>query len=189
MRRGFTILELLVASLLLSMLVTMLTMIFNQSSIAWRTAAGSVADLKGVRMRIGAFHESQDEALPGLAQNPGTIRNVFDTSRNVDYRTVSVFRKWNGSGKLVPANASDNCSGRLFDRFTWNISPQISMSDAIKGQSLTISTSAPGTSANNGQNAGSVSPGGFIVGVRSAGPDREFDKEGDNITTFPEEVD
>ena len=45
MRRGFTILELLVASLLLGMLVTILTMIFNQSSIAWRTGVAGVADL------------------------------------------------------------------------------------------------------------------------------------------------
>ena len=37
MKKGFTILELLVASLLLGMLMTILTMIFNQSSIAWRT--------------------------------------------------------------------------------------------------------------------------------------------------------
>ena len=34
MRKGFTIIELLVASLLLGLIVTILTMIFNQSSIA-----------------------------------------------------------------------------------------------------------------------------------------------------------
>ena len=33
-RRGFTLLEVLVASALLAMLVSILTMIFNQSSIA-----------------------------------------------------------------------------------------------------------------------------------------------------------
>ena len=45
MKKGFTILELLVASLLLGMLMTILTMIFNQSSIAWRTGVAGVADL------------------------------------------------------------------------------------------------------------------------------------------------
>ena len=37
MRKGFTILELLVASLLLGMLVTIMTQIVSQSSIAWST--------------------------------------------------------------------------------------------------------------------------------------------------------
>ena len=45
MKKGFTLLEVLVASLLMGMLVTILTMIFNQSSIAWRTGRASVADL------------------------------------------------------------------------------------------------------------------------------------------------
>ena len=35
-RNGFTLLEVMVASLLLGLLVTALTMVFNQSSIAWR---------------------------------------------------------------------------------------------------------------------------------------------------------
>ena len=45
MRRGFTILELLVAALLLGMLVTVLTMIVNQSSIAWRTGVAGLLDM------------------------------------------------------------------------------------------------------------------------------------------------
>ena len=34
---GFTLLEVLVASMLLAMLITILTMVFNSSSIAWST--------------------------------------------------------------------------------------------------------------------------------------------------------
>ena len=60
MRRGFTILELLVASLLLGMLVTILTMIFNQSSIAWRTGIAGVADLDDVRENMSALREEAD---------------------------------------------------------------------------------------------------------------------------------
>ena len=45
MKRGFTILEMLVASLLLGMMVTVLTMIFNQSSIAWRTGIAGVVEI------------------------------------------------------------------------------------------------------------------------------------------------
>ncbi len=60
MKRGFTILELLVASLLLGMLVTILTMIFNQSSIAWRTGVAGVADLDEVRENVAAVREEAD---------------------------------------------------------------------------------------------------------------------------------
>ena len=54
MRRGFTLLELMVASLLLSMLVTVLTMVFNSASIAWRTGTAGVAELKDVRTELAA---------------------------------------------------------------------------------------------------------------------------------------
>ncbi len=60
MKKGFTILELLVASLLLGMLVSILTMIFNQSSIAWRTGVAGVADLDEVRENIAAVREEAD---------------------------------------------------------------------------------------------------------------------------------
>ena len=44
-RNGFTLLEVLVASVLMGMLVTILTVIFNQSAIAWRTGKAGVADM------------------------------------------------------------------------------------------------------------------------------------------------
>ncbi len=62
MKRGFTIIELLVASLLLGMLMTILTMIFNQSSIAWRTGTGSVSDLDDARDNIGRVRYEADNA-------------------------------------------------------------------------------------------------------------------------------
>ena len=49
-RNGFTLVEVLVASLLLGMLVVILTMVFNQSSIAWRTGKASVAEMDGMPM-------------------------------------------------------------------------------------------------------------------------------------------
>ena len=64
MKKGFTILELLVASLLLGMLMTILTMIFNQSSIAWRTGVAGVADLDDVRAALVQFLDGGPEA-PG----------------------------------------------------------------------------------------------------------------------------
>ena len=61
LKSGFTVLELLVASLLLSMLVTILTMIFNQSSIAWRTGTAIVEELGDVREKIAVCREEADD--------------------------------------------------------------------------------------------------------------------------------
>ena len=45
MRRAFTLLELMVACLLLGMLVSALTMLFNTSAVAWRTGTAGVAEI------------------------------------------------------------------------------------------------------------------------------------------------
>lgn len=63
MRKGFTIIELLVASLLLGFLVTILTMIFNQSSIAWRTGIAGTAELSAVRENIAEIREEADDGF------------------------------------------------------------------------------------------------------------------------------
>lgn len=63
MRRGFTILELLVASLLLGMLTTVVTMLFNQSSVSWRLGTKMVSDLDGVRDTMAGLREESDNAF------------------------------------------------------------------------------------------------------------------------------
>jgi len=63
---GFTLLEVLVASLLLGMLVSILTMVFSQSSVAWRTGTTGVADLDNKRQNIATWHTEADAALPHL---------------------------------------------------------------------------------------------------------------------------
>ena len=173
MRRGFTILELLAASLLLSMLVTVLTMIFNQSSIAWRTGVADVVELSETRAQLGTYHDIEDDALPGLGQTGQAIG-----SRDVTYRTVSMFRNWSGdSGTPTPS-----ATGRLYDAIQGNTgaggkaAPTISDANARTGQIE--------------QNLGSGSSQGgdaYIVGVRSDGPDRREGTD-DDISTFPEDV-
>ena len=167
-QNGFTILELLVASLLLSMLVTIMTMVFNQSSISWRTGVAGVVELGETRMQLGVLHDVEDDALPGLGQSGKVVDN-----RDVAYRTVSMFRKWSGSG----APTAPGTGGRLYDTINWQTAPQ------------------QGTTAGNALNGGYFSIGGgssrggdaYAVGVRSSGPDRKFGTP-DDISTFPEEV-
>ena len=174
MKRGFTVLELLVASLLLSMLVTVLTMIFNQSSIAWRTGVADVTELNVTRAQLGTFHDIEDDVLPGLGQ--ANVTGGSADNREMGYRTVSLFRNWNGSGSIQPNDVSSY--KRPYNAINWNIgslSP-ISVADARVGRAK--------TDLNSGQTR---SRGAYIVGVRSAGPDRRFDTE-DDISTYPEDV-
>lgn len=183
MRKGFTILELLVASLLLSMLVTMLTMIFNQSSMAWNTGVASVSDLEDVRKKMGGYHDVEDDILPGIGQTG--VRDIGDSSRKIEYRTVSLFRNWNGTGRLQANSASRNCSGRAFDRIDWTDLRSFNNQDAWSGASFG-SLGNGGGSGSMGANQGARG-GDFIVGVRSAGPDCQWETD-DDITTFPEDV-
>ena len=92
MKKGFTLLEVLVASLLLGMLVTILTMVFNQSSIAWRTGTAGVADLDNKRQNIATWHTEADAALPraNLQNHSQKYRIVspWDESGNVRHRSV-----------------------------------------------------------------------------------------------------
>ena len=179
-KSGFTVLELLVASLLLAMLVTMLTMIFNQSSIAWRTGVASVTDLERTREQMGGYHDVMDDALPGVGQvnNQG----IDDTGRQIRYRTVSVFRGWSGSGQIQATKPSQSCSGRLIDLIDWS-TPNLIQFNA--GGVMNGSTISGLDSGKDG-----LSRGGYIVGVRSAGPNRKFEDDGgDDINTFPEEID
>ena len=179
-RSGFTVLELLVASLLLSMLVTILTMIFNQSSIAWRTDVAGVVELDRVRTRLGTYHDIEDDALPGLGQTASQAGAGASDNRQILYRTVSVFKGWNGSGKLQQnADRDDsNCRGRLYDQIKWREASaiQFTMQDARVGR------------ANTGVGSGTVQGGSaFVVGVRSWGPDKKLNTA-DDINTFPEDV-
>ena len=163
---GFTILELLVASLLLGMLVTMLTMIFNQSSIAWRTGISSVSRLETTREEIGGSHDIADDALPSIAGSGNTVK----------YRTVSLFRNWKGG---VMQTDQSRYSGRLIDQIDWTGTKKFDVDNAMKGDLIQV------TAERNNPNG----RGGYIVGVRSSGPDRDMSTEEDNIDTFPEEVD
>ena len=177
-RAGFTVLELLVASLLLSMLVTVLTMIFNQSSIAWRTGVAGVVELDRVRLRLGTLHDAEDDILPGIGQD--NVQGGNSDNRDVLYRTVSVFKGWSGQGQLQPNSATredSNCRGRLYDKMVWGEASavQFSIGDARVGRSGSVG-------------AGTVRGGSaFAVGVRSAGPDGKWETV-DDISTFPEEV-
>lgn len=176
MKRGFTVLELLVASLLLAMLVTMLTMIFNQSSIAWTAGLLSVDDVTKERRALGSWHDIEDDVLPGVTQQ--NAQTGSSDNRELKYRTVSLWQR--GQVNTLRKNL------RAFDQIAWDsgISTKLPNNvDSTVQQGTSVSATDSGGSARQNQNVG----GGVIVGVWSAGPDGQWSTD-DDINTFPEDV-
>ena len=168
MKRGFTIIELLVASLLLGMLMTILTMIFNQSSIAWRTGLAGTADLDQVRENIAEVREEADNAfvyggklyrLTGLWDKNGNLRDrACDAPGSVDENENKALML-GGSGRSGNGPWISNLS---------NLKP-----DDFKYGSVNSSTGAGGVM-------------NYAVNVMSAGPDRQFDTW-DDIWSWPDD--
>lgn len=167
MRKGFTIIELLVASLLLGMLVTILTMIFNQSSIAWRTGVAGVADLDYVRDNVATLREEADNAF--IAKQGGSCQI---------YRHVGL---WDSNGKLrerscdAPGTQVQTEGG---GKLKANIlRANLSVSESTTPQDMTAVNVGAG-SARSMVN--------YTVNVMSAGPDRKFDTW-DDIWSWPDD--
>ena len=116
MRRGFTILELLVAALLLGMLVTVLTMIFNQSSIAWRTGVAGLLDMDEVRDNVSAVRDEADSIYiwnneihrtlsiwkeSGTGTRPQLRKRAVDSTDNTDIEESAKVQYLKGKGELT----------------------------------------------------------------------------------------
>ena len=164
MKKGFTILELLVASVLLGMLVTILTSIFNQSSIAWRTATVGVADLDDVRDNMAEIREEAD--------------NAFVWNKKVQ----SLTGLWDENGQLRK-RACD--AGEATEK---------DIARVLRSNSGTLTTSKPSpwTTSQNmisvGRAGSAKSAKNYTVNVKSAGPDRVFNTW-DDVWSWPDEFD
>lgn len=160
-RDGFTLLEVLVASVLMGMLVTILTMIFNQSAIAWRTGKAGVADMTEAERKLSRIHFMADSALPYMGDRYCIVSPWNDS---VDSDSTVLQRRG-------VVRASELRKG--LD----TVSGSFGNADAGKSSWLQGGLVKPETEG----------VGNFIVGVRSYGPDRQPDTE-DDITTWPDEV-
>ena len=166
MKRGFTIIELLVASLLLGMLVTILTMIFNQSSIAWQTGVAVTSSMDNVRDNIAALREEADNAFVynneiyrsvGLWKNDGSgFRD-----RAVGAQGSTVFNEIGGEAKFLKNKAESF----LKQRKPWDERGMISLDGGGSGGAA---------GGNHGANGGGGRQN-YIVNVRSKGPKNEED--------------
>ena len=169
MKRGFTIIELLVASLLLGLLVTILTMIFNQSSIAWRTGIAGVADLDSIRDNIAELREEADNAF--IAKCNGTFGI---------YRHVGL---WDSNGNLRDRSCNAPNSDVLNEA---SVADAYIVKKSVSGISATTTQKDFRLLYNvgNAGNRGSVKS--YFVNVMSAGPDRKWDTW-DDIWSSPDD--
>lgn len=162
---GFTLIEILVASLLLGMLMTILTMVFNSSAIAWRTGRASNAKMSLARRQLAYAQYLADNTLPRIDQNSpsvtGRILGAWDKKGDVRRRAVEVFP----NGKFP------------FNLPSWD-------SQGSAGTSVP----EPWAQVNNIQKLQTQNGQGFLVGVHSWGPDGK-ENTLDDIDTMPVTVD
>ncbi len=161
-KRAFTLVEVLVASLLLSMLVVILTMVFNQSSIAWRTGKAGVAEMDKVRRYLSQTQRQAENLLPGVDANRamGRVVSAWDDDA------------WNGQNSALRRRAVAPLGQT---RLTGTIDPSSGNAKAWQNPQLSLTISPNG------------SFGAYTVGVWSYGPDGQPDTE-DDISTWPDEM-
>ena len=171
MRRGFTILELLVASILLGMLTTILTMIFNQSSISWRLGTSLVSDMDDVRDNMAEIREEADNAfawggqvhrIVGPWKSDGTLRK-----RTCDAVGSGVDSEDGGKWRAVVLRANRPGLATTGDRRLWTSSLNL----ISVGQ-----TSSPDSFDN------------YIVNVMSGGPNNDI-MDWKAIWSYPDDFD
>ena len=161
MKKGFTIIELLVASLLLGMLMTVLTMIFNQSSVAWRVGTSGVETLDKVRDNIAGLRDEADNAI---VWNDKVIRSVSPWSPDGQLRARAI----EVSGGAVAGLENFEKINFLKDKHT----------DSSKLDEFVSVSIGGGMNSRDFKN--------YTINVKSAGPDHEFDTW-DDIWSFPDD--
>ena len=164
-KSGFTLLEVLVASMLMALLITILTMVFNSSSVAWSTGRASVAKMDNVRNTMASAGLEADNAVPGVETGSrstgGYLVGPWDANGKLRARAVE--RNLDGGNSLsMPSLGAENGS-------TW----------MYKKADQLWSTFSPGNIRITGK---AVS---FVVGVWSLGPDGA-ENSGDDICTWPD---
>lgn len=165
-RSGFTLIEMLVASLLLGMLVTILTMVFNSSSIAWRTGKAGVSQLSLMRRQLSLAQNRADNLLPRISTKAsssdiGLVTGAWQADGTVRTRAVALY---NNDGSFAKPNFS-----------------------SYESDAASLNTAPPWQQLNNLGSLRSGSSHAYTVGVLSYGPDGKIDTD-DDISTWPDEV-
>lgn len=167
MKKGFTLIEMLVASLLLGMLVSILTMVFNASSIAWRTGRASVVSLDKMRRQVALRQRVADDLLYVRDRNGGDAIAAV--------RTPWIYSESAGSDELRKRGVR-----AVSGSFGFSVSDVKWMNGS----------GAPWKEVTVNRESGNGSQKTYAVGVMSYGPDGKTGGEfsADDITSWPEEL-
>ena len=167
MKKGFTLLELLVASLLLSMLVSILSMVFSSSASAWRIGRAGVDGLHKIRQKIAVYEMAADNAYPWRPDGPGGSTTL-----------LYIRPAWvDSSGALVDASGKSVSEKRGF-----STSAQEVFGAAVSGAT---DNTKPIKHFTGGSLRGNTVDN-YIIGAGSAGPDRTWGTK-DDIVSWPNE--
>lgn len=165
---GFTLLEVLVASVLLGMLVTILTMVFNSSSIAWRTGKASVAEMDDVRKNMSGAGLAADNAIPRVdAKNP--------------QEWGCIVSPWKSDGTMRKRGV-ERMSSSTFARDAWS---KLELNDLKEGKWKKSDKVQLWAELSPGRIGLGRNVASFAVGVMSFGPDGKENTK-DDISTWPD---
>ena len=171
---GFTLLEILVASMLLAMLITILTMVFNSSSVAWSTGKASVAEMDEVRQKMSAASIAADNAVP-----------------RVDVDTPSTWgllvSPWQADGSLRRRGIVKMLESKVANQVWGSMQPDlvIQKGKTGKGQWVRENSAQLWSAFSPGNVSLSSGTKAYVVGVWSVGPDGK-ENTGDDISTWPD---
>lgn len=157
---GFTLIEMLVAALLLGMLISMLTMVFTASASAWRLGEGGAWGLRTARRDLSACQRAATDALPHI-------------KGRTDSGVVYISSVWVDGSSLKTSYG--NSARRGYD----NNPPAGLGAEGASG-------SQPGVRVDGIKLETSKGARNYLVGAGSAGPDGEWDTD-DDITSWPED--
>ena len=159
-RSGFTLIEILVASLLLGMLMTILTMVFNSSAIAWRTGRASNSMMSLARRQLAYAQYMADNALPRVDEVTPS-------------KTGRVLGAWGRDGELRRRAVVICDSVSCFSYPNWDTQPSVGGN-----------VPEPWKEVNGIQSLRSDGGSSYLVGVLSWGPDGKQNTV-DDINTLP----
>ncbi len=176
---GFTLLEVLVASMLLGMLITILTMVFNSSSIAWSTGKAGVAEMDVVRNSLSAAAMVADNLVPGVEKDSPNEWGVLVSP----WKSDGTLRESANDRRAVEKVANNQLANAIINNGVGGAKmnlPRLTRKDSWLYQSEQLWIDL--------NNLREMKPSGSracIVGVWSRGPDGK-ENTGDDISTWPD---
>ncbi len=171
---GFTLLEILVASMLLAMLITILTMVFNSSSIAWSTGKASVAEMDEIRQKMSAASIAADNAVPRVDANSPSDWGLLVSP-------------WRADGSLRRRGIVKMSESKVANQVWGSMRPDLDIQRGKTGKGEWVRKT--GNQLWTTLKPGNVNISGgtkeYVVGVWSLGPDGR-PNSGDDISTWPD---